>query len=489
MPVFYPLHKDLSEFVKKPQTGFANGNFGLWYNKMIPICHDNSDKKNLAACDATGNKDNRTTYYKSMYDTMRKSQQIKKCLETKHCMQMYYADCMEKQGLIPLSFKGTLETALITGLGEAHPGETSLVLDHTMGIPFIPASGVKGMVRFAHSKNLLMDDNGNFTDKFVIEEKNKKDELIQVLDEKNQKTQIPLFFGGDRKKESTSNESDRRKDTVKGKIIFLDAYPVSVPDLHEDIINPHYSKYYGDDNDAPGDWQDPVPVKFLTVAPETEFVFRFLLDSTAEQYKNLFIKAVKNALEQEGIGAKTALGYGRFISLSENIPQSLKTIYDNFQDSILTEEEKQENKINKLIIKIEKIVKGNTSAIDSLFHKWQSEDSMKDNKNIAKAFLQKIKKKKANGNLNNHYKTIAQILELDKKIEKTVKDTEKITRPVSHSKNKDKGKDKDKDKQKLEKIIYRGCCTKREKNKLIKKYKETYPELCFQIKHLPDKKK
>jgi len=30
----------------------------------------------------------------------------------------------------------------------------------------------------------------------------------------------------------------------RGQVVFLDAYPEKVPDLHIDIMNPHYGDYY-----------------------------------------------------------------------------------------------------------------------------------------------------------------------------------------------------------------------------------------------------
>jgi CRISPR/Cas system CMR subunit Cmr6 (Cas7 group RAMP superfamily) len=102
-----------------------------------------------------------------------------------------------------------------------------------------------------------------------------------------------------------------------------------VPDLHVDIMNPHYGDYYGADTSRtpPADYLNPVPIKFLTVAKDTAFIFRALVGKNQVD----LVKKVKNAFEKaltaEGVGAKTAVGYGRFDILtdSESVSGFLET--------------------------------------------------------------------------------------------------------------------------------------------------------------------
>jgi hypothetical protein len=96
----------------------------------------------------------------------------------------------------------------------------------------------------------------------------------------------------------------------KGEVVFLDAYPKDVPQLHIDIMNPHYGPYYSD-GVPPADHHNPTPIKFLTVAPGTTFIFRAVTkkeNGLPQKVK----KALLSALTEEGVGAKTAVGYGRF---------------------------------------------------------------------------------------------------------------------------------------------------------------------------------
>ena len=56
-----------------------------------------------------------------------------------------------------------------------------------------------------------------------------------------------------------------------GSIIFFDAFPISKPHIKPDIMNVHYPDYYGGDK-PPADYQNPIPIPFLTVE-NTKFEF------------------------------------------------------------------------------------------------------------------------------------------------------------------------------------------------------------------------
>lgn len=103
----------------------------------------------------------------------------------------------------------------------------------------------------------------------------------------------------------------------QGDIIFFDALPKQAPSIEVDLMNPHYPEYYQDSdnkkNIAPTDFQNPVPIPFLTVA-NTNFQFFIGTNdnsSTNEGILNEVKKLLVEALQNHGIGAKTAVGYGR----------------------------------------------------------------------------------------------------------------------------------------------------------------------------------
>lgn len=280
----YPIYRKLENLSKD----MAKGNFGLWYNKFIPVANFESCK----ASDEKGDDKNAVVFYFDKYNKIQKDT-IKTHLNEKHRDQAGFCDAFSSR-YETVIFKAKLKTPLITGIGESHPHEVSMVFDHNLGIPYIPASGIKGIVRFTHTLSLLLDENGNFTNKYVEEENGK-----EFIRDDNKETLIPQLFGTQKK---------------RGAVIFLDAYPEKVPDLHVDIMNPHYGDYYGDDTNRtpPADYLNPVPIKFLTVAKDTFFIFRALVDKEQPELIGKVKAAFRKVLTEEGVGAKTAVGYGLF---------------------------------------------------------------------------------------------------------------------------------------------------------------------------------
>ncbi len=181
-------------------------------------------------------------------------------------------------------------TRLAIGLGAPHPLENGLTLDHTLGLPYIPGTAVKGMCRaFAqHYKG--------FDDSTLVE-----------------------WFGTE--PEVSPSQA--------GSLVFWPAHPTRVPRLEVDIVNCHHREYYerkdvdrgerapGIDLRWPMDVERPVPVYFLTVAPGTAFAFaigprlgaRPASNSGAQQVGAAF-ELLREGLEHIGIGAKTSAGYG-----------------------------------------------------------------------------------------------------------------------------------------------------------------------------------
>jgi CRISPR-associated protein Cmr6 len=191
--------------------------------------------------------------------------------------------------------KAQLISPLITGIGESHPGEVGMVFDHSLGIPYLPASGIKGVHRLLFTVEGIKSLSEDFLKKESVEERD--------IDE-----DIPAVYG--------SNED-------RGKVIFLDTYPEKVPELHVDIMNPHYNRYYQSDKkrvEAPRDNENPVPIQFLVVKPGTVFTFRVLVAKTmynSEAVRDKIEKALLDILEN-GVGAKTSIGYGRFQVVSDS---------------------------------------------------------------------------------------------------------------------------------------------------------------------------
>lgn len=274
-----------------------NGNFGLWYNKYVPL------SAQFKASDDRGDDTKAVEYYYNRYNQMKKSSG--KLLQKKQQDQDAYCASFPQSDFEVIKIKATLKSPLIIGIGESHPHEVSMVFDHNHGIPYIPASGVKGIVRFAHTHMLY---ESGIPDPYLKTDENTGSEYID--DESFEA--IYYLFG---------NQKNR------GRVVFLDAYPQKVPDLHIDIMNPHYGEYYDPNKRTPpADYLKPNPIKFLTVAQGTVFIFRAIArkeNDIPKKVKN----ALRKALAEEGVGAKTAVGYGIFeINETFNINKNNKEV-------------------------------------------------------------------------------------------------------------------------------------------------------------------
>lgn len=192
----------------------------------------------------------------------------------------------EKTNYKVTNFELTTKSRLCVGLGIDSPMETGMQLHHIYGFPYIPSTSVKGIAR-AYAETCETDE--------------------------DKKKEIEKIFGSKSKNENT-NENNQL-----GNVIFLDAIPASFPKLEVDIMTPHYSPYYGDQGKtAPGDWHNPTPIPFLTVAAGTKFWFGMAAkdkNKELEESQKLLDLAqgwLKGGLEHLGAGGKTAAGYGWF---------------------------------------------------------------------------------------------------------------------------------------------------------------------------------
>ena len=126
------------------------------------------------------------------------------------------------------------KSAFVTGLGRSHPVENGFAWHHILGAPYLPGSSIKGMVR-SWATNWINAD----------------------------PKEVGRIFGP---YDSTS----------VGSVVFLDAIPNRAVRLKMEIMAPHYSSYYKEsskDPEPPADWHSPVPIPFLAVDREQEFLF------------------------------------------------------------------------------------------------------------------------------------------------------------------------------------------------------------------------
>lgn len=206
-------------------------------------------------------------------------------------------------------------STLICGLGSTSVLETSITLHHIWGVPYIPGSSLKGVCRtvafwkLVESKKIKEEKWNDFQNQFYG----------NLNLEDNEMLVYQLLFGAQ---------------DFRGLLLFLDVYPNLLNDktpFRLDIMNPHYQDYYGNDSGkTPGDWENPVPIYFLTVKEGVSFQFTILFDdyrwekvkekwdkakNKVEEIVNnnkFFEEILKEALSFYGLGSKTRLGYGSF---------------------------------------------------------------------------------------------------------------------------------------------------------------------------------
>lgn len=230
-----------------------------------------------------------------------------------------------------VSFKlQTTYPGLLTGIGMAHAtgmegeGKLGMVFDYTSGLPYIPGSSVKGLLRSVFpilppnkpkdkisekTKELLPKKRlficSTWKEKVMVkwEELRKTHPDLQsldILEEKDIDELAKIIFEGQNEKSHLS---------IYDRDIFFDAQIEG--DYREkglldfDYITPHKNEL-----------KNPIPIKFLKILPNVTFIFEFKLGHSKLLSRKVVPAEAKLLLFQEilttiGIGAKTNVGYGQ----------------------------------------------------------------------------------------------------------------------------------------------------------------------------------
>lgn len=213
--------------------------------------------------------------------------------------QIWLAAPLVNQGqVLALSAVGT--APFTTGLGNEHPLENGFAFLNPYGLPYLPGSGVKGVLRQA-ARELASGEWG---------------------DSQGWSAQaITDLFGLQTENGDTTQQ--------RGALTFWDVLPqLQGKSLQVDVMTPHQSHYYqqrregrSGDSTSPHDSGQPNPIHFVVVPPGTEFTFHVqsnpALLKLAEArtgaplpWQALLQAAFEHAFEWMGFGAKTAVGYG-----------------------------------------------------------------------------------------------------------------------------------------------------------------------------------
>lgn len=219
----------------------------------------------------------------------------------------------------------TTYPGLLVGSGYQHEaaieGEFKLgfSFDHTTGMPVIPGSSVKGVLRNAFSLADLIREilQGEIAETYRLS----TDKLAALSIDQ---LEAELFGnGGDtvERKPGTGMLPLYERDIFYDAFIVHSAHqqgeaqhPLSGCFLGSDFITPHKNREGKPELDV---FSNPVPLQFLKVLPDVSICFQFELKDS--RTFPIITRAVKLELFRQiilwyGLGAKTNVGYGQFTS-------------------------------------------------------------------------------------------------------------------------------------------------------------------------------
>lgn len=160
----------------------------------------------------------------------------------------------------------TARTEAVLWLASAGPLEVSLALHHLYGVPILPGSALKGLAR-----------------------------------------RVARLTAGD---SAASARYGAQEDS--GPVAFLDGLPSAGWTVQRDVMTPHYGKWYRGEG-LPDDTESPVPIGFLSIGPGSCFEAALVARNDAgARHLDGIVEDLRRGLDELGLGAKTAAGYGVF---------------------------------------------------------------------------------------------------------------------------------------------------------------------------------
>ncbi|MFZ1640083.1 MAG: type III-B CRISPR module RAMP protein Cmr6 [Candidatus Contendobacter sp.] len=277
-----------------------------------------------------------------------------------HQRQAALADCCAPE---ILTLPAISTAPFMTGTGMEHPLENGFAFLNPYGLPYLPGSGVKGVLRRAAEELALgfYGDTGGWdivslwwlfgfepSSVYLI---GPSDRMPPAQREEAQRWQdayrnpetrdavprdrlealIEVTLNGEQRRryreqpfllldELMASQKLRDELRNRGALMFWDVIPKPAGGkLAVDIMTPHYGDYY-QGSTTPHDSGQPNPIPFLAIPPGSPFTFHVqcnlaLLHKTLrDSWQILLEAAFRHAFDWLGFGAKTAVGYGQFSS-------------------------------------------------------------------------------------------------------------------------------------------------------------------------------
>jgi len=271
-------------------------NFGLRFNKWAPFARDGEGVKPEAV---------------RAFNQWagRQRDPLMRALER----QTAYARSAASRKELAIQVEASVVTPLVLGIGGAHPSEVGLTLHWTLGVPYLPAPSLKGLCRFGFE----VEEINQFQSETELREQERS--LMSVwtgkpmLDDRKEPRQERLVSDNLTNPDWPPTVEHFGSQEAMGTVRFLDGLPL--PDglaLQLDIMNPHYPEYYRNHGaSGPTECQNPTPILFWTVSPRSRFRLTLLVQERHRSQLERAAACLKTGLQSYGIGAKTAVGYGR----------------------------------------------------------------------------------------------------------------------------------------------------------------------------------
>lgn len=282
-------------------------------------------------------------FYREMYSNGESDTHIANVIE-----RLLRANAIDESIKSEYGFKlKTVYPGLLLGSGYTHgiSSEKDIKIgfyfDHTSGLPIIPGSSIKGVLRSMFGLAF-----GNQSDPYETQ----KAQMIRSLLNKGDDFDVTILA-----KAIFEGEVGDKKSGMYERDIFYDARIVHTGGniLEDDYITPHRDPL-----------KDPNPIRFLKVTNGVNFAFAFnLVDTkigediiTASDKEILFF----DLLQWSGVGAKTNVGYGQL--LYENEEQRDKMIQRQKNRETKRKIQECDSEAEKVILVIDKY-----KALNSLY--------------------------------------------------------------------------------------------------------------------------
>ena len=252
-------------------------------------------------------KDLNKPYFDFRYDKIEVHQQTTKTVKTMLNNRLLKLAQFSEQTIVKI-FEAEIASQLVHGLGTAHVLDTAITIHPVYGVPYIPASSLKGIVRHYFIQTFFKGDGAKLAE--TAERTAKEEKLYKLYAD---------IFG--------TQEG-------RGLVNFLDVYFPSGT-LEADIMAVQFRSYYNSGGkDAPREVEPPLPVNFYVLKSDepVEFVYYMMKNRkpnsnfTHEEIAKIVGDWLQGALTHMGLGSKTSRGYGRFTNIKEVDDEKLENL-------------------------------------------------------------------------------------------------------------------------------------------------------------------